>query len=122
MAKSSKTNCPVCGDRFSGQLTRVGTTKRKKEMRRLRKELPEATYKEVAHGMHWALRHNHDNLNDDKVCLRSLFQHTPLLHQACTLREKLTDARRSNGLKRVDSLFRCLWFDFNGYRQFITLL
>ena len=37
-------------------------TLRKKEMRRLRKELPEATYKEVAHGMHWVLRHNHANL------------------------------------------------------------
>ena len=66
-------------------------TLRKKEMRRLRKELPEAIYKAVAHGMHWVLRHNHDNLNDDdKVRLRSLFQHTPILHQAYTLREELT--------------------------------
>ena len=66
-------------------------TLRKKEMRRLRKELPEAIYKAVAHGMHWVLRHNHDNLNDDdKVRLRSLFQHTPILHLAYTLREELT--------------------------------
>ena len=35
-------------------------TLRKKELRRLSEELPEATYKEVAHGMHWVLRHNHD--------------------------------------------------------------
>jgi len=163
-------------------------TLRKKEMRRLRKELPEATYKDVAHGMHWVLRHNHDNLNDDdKVRLRTLFQHTPTLHQAYTLREELTAifnmnlsvaegkrrlekwiakvkrnaltcfdkflktlrnhldeianyfdkrassgfvegfnnklktiTRRSYGLKRVDSLFRRLWLDLNGYRQFIA--
>lgn len=64
---------------------------RKKEMRRLRQELPEATYKDIAHGMHWVLRHNHHNLNDDdKVRLRALFQHTPALHQAYTLREELT--------------------------------
>ncbi|KAA3658416.1 MAG: ISL3 family transposase, partial [Chloroflexi bacterium] len=66
-------------------------TLRKQELRRLRKELPEATYKKVGHGMHWVLRHNHDNLNDDdKVRLRLLFQYAPLLHQAYTLREELT--------------------------------
>jgi len=66
-------------------------TLRKQEMRRLRNELPEAVYKELAHGMHWVLRHNYANLDEnDKVRLRSLFQHTPLLHQAYTLREELT--------------------------------
>jgi transposase len=66
-------------------------TLRKQEMRRLRKDLPEATYKEIGHGMHWVLRHNHDTLNDgDKVRLRCLFQYAPLLHQAYTLREELT--------------------------------
>ncbi len=40
-------------------------TLRKKELRRLRQELPAATYKDVGHGMHWVLRHNHANLNDD---------------------------------------------------------
>jgi len=161
-------------------------TLRKKELRRLRKELPEATYKDVGHGMYWVLRHNHDNLNDDdKVRLRTLFQYTPALHQAYTLREELTAifnmdlkltegqrrlqkwaakversalncfdkflktlrnhldeianyfdkrassgfvegfnnklktiTRRSYGLKRVDSLFRRLWLDLNGYKHF----
>lgn len=66
-------------------------TLRKEEMRRLRKELPEATYKEVGHGMHWVLRHNHTNLDeDDQLRLRLLFQHSPLLHEAYTLREELT--------------------------------
>jgi transposase len=161
---------------------------RKKELHRLKQELPEATYKEVCHGMHWVLRHNHANLNkNDKVRLRRLFQYSPILHQAYTLREELTAlfnrdlsladgrrrlekwvakvkrstltcfnkflktlsnhlaeianyfdrrassgfveginnklktiTRRSYGLKRVDSLFRRLWLDLNGYRLFIA--
>lgn len=64
---------------------------RKQEFRRLRQELPEETYKEVVEGMHWVLRHNHANLDeDDKVRLRTLFPYTPKLHQAYTLREELT--------------------------------
>jgi transposase len=66
-------------------------TLRKKEMRRLRKELPPETYQEVAQGMHWVLRHNHANLDeDDKVRLRILFHYSPELHQAYSLREELT--------------------------------
>jgi len=163
-------------------------TMHKQEIRRLRKELPKETYKEVVHGMHWMLRHNHANLNeDDKVRLRTLFQYTPNLHQAYTLREELTAifnmdlnltegqyrlekwaakversalncfdkflktlrnhldtianyfhrransgfveglnnklktvTRRYYGLKRVDSLFRRLWLDLNGYKYFMT--
>ena len=64
---------------------------RKKELGRLRKELPEKTYKEVAHGMHWVLRHNHADLDeDDKVRLQALFPYTPDLHLAYSLREELT--------------------------------
>jgi transposase len=83
-------------------------TLRKKELRRLRKELPEATYKEVVHGMYWVLRHNHDNLNDDeKARLRALFQYSPLLHQAYTLREELTaifnmDLSLAEGRRRLE--------------------
>jgi len=161
---------------------------RKQEFRRLRQELPEETYKEVVGGMHWVLRHNHANLDeDDKVRLRTLFQYTPKLHQAYTLREELTAifnmeltlaegqrrlqqwaakverkalncfdkflktlrhhlamianyfhqransgfveglnnklktiTRRSYGLKRIDSLFRRLWLDLNGYNHFLA--
>jgi len=161
-------------------------TLRKQELRRLRKELPEETYQEVAHGMYWVLRHNHANLDEaDKVRLRTLFQYSPKLHQAYTFREALTaifnlplkledgrrrlekwaakvdksaltcfdtflktlrnhlDAianyfhrransgfvegfnnklktitRRCYGLKLVDSLFRRLWLDLNGYKHF----
>ena len=163
-------------------------TLRKQELRRLRHELPEETYKEVAHGLHWILRYNHANLDEvDKVRLRTLFQHAPRLHQAYSLREELTAifnkkmnpltgqhrlekwaakvehsglncfdtflktlrnhlttianyfqrrassgfvegfnnklkiiTRRSYGLKRVDSLFRRLWLDVNGYQHFLA--
>lgn len=83
-------------------------TLRKKELRRLRKELPEAAYKEAVHGMHWVLRHNYANLNDDdKVRLRALFQYSPLLHQAYTLREELTaifnmDLSLAEGRRRLE--------------------
>ncbi len=161
---------------------------RKQELLRLRKELPAETYKEIAYRMYWVLRHNHANLNeDDKVRLRTLFQYTPKLHRAYTLREELTAifnmaldpadgrrrlqkwvakversalncfdkflktlrnhldtianyfhsransgfvegfnnklktiTRRSYGLKLVDSLFRRLWLDLNGYKHFIA--
>ena len=163
-------------------------TLRKQEWRRLRQELPEAEYKKVGHGMLWILRHNYTNLDkDDKGRLRLLFQHSPTLHQAYTLREELTAifnspltvdegqsrlekwiakverstltcfgkfiktlrnhlslianyfhkrassgfveglnnklkliTRRSYGLKRVDSLFRRLWLDLNGYKHFLA--
>lgn len=66
-------------------------TLRKKELGRLRKELPEKIYKEVAQGMHWVLRHNHADLDeDDKVRLQALFHYTPDLHLAYSLREELT--------------------------------
>jgi transposase len=161
-------------------------TLRKQELRRLGKELSEETYKEVAYGMHWVLRHNHDNLDDaDKERLRTLFRLTPKLHQAYTFREELTAifntplnldegrhrvekwaakveqstltcfdsflktlrnpfdpianyfhrransgfvegfnnklktiTRRCYGLKVIDSLFRRLWLDLNGYKHF----
>jgi transposase len=161
-------------------------TLRKQELRRLRQELPKETYQEVAHGMHWVLRHNHANLDEvDKERLRTLFQYSPKLHQAYTFREELTAifnmpltldegrhrlekwvakveqstlscfdkflktlrnhfeaianyfhrransgfvegfnnklktiTRRCYGLKLIDSLFRRLWLDLNGYKHF----
>jgi len=66
-------------------------TLRKQEMRRLKKELSEETYRQVCHGTLWLLRHNHANLDEDgKERIRTLFQYTPALHQAYTLREELT--------------------------------
>lgn len=66
-------------------------TLRKQEMRRLRQQLSPEAYQQVAHGMHWLLRYNYDQLDEtDKARLRQLFQYAPLLHQAYTLREELT--------------------------------
>lgn len=66
-------------------------TLRKKEFRRLKKELPDETYQDVVSGMYWVLRHNYAHLDeDDKVRLRTLFHYTPDLHQAYTFREELT--------------------------------
>ena len=81
---------------------------RKQELRRLQKELPDATYQEVGHGMHWVLRHNYAHLkDDDKVRLRRLFQYSPRLHQAYTLREELTalfnlDLSLADGRRRLE--------------------
>jgi transposase len=81
---------------------------RKQELRRLKKELPEASYQEVGYGMHWLLRHNYVHLNDDdKVRLRRLFQYSPRLHQAYTLREELTaifnlDLSLADGRQRLE--------------------
>jgi transposase len=70
--------------------------------------LPQATYQEVGYGMHWVLRHNYAHLNDDdKVRLRHLFQYSPRLHQAYTLREELTaifnmDLSLADGRQRLE--------------------
>ncbi len=66
-------------------------TLRKQEMRRLKRELTDEEYAEVAKGMLWVLRYNHRRL-DKKTCkrLRLLFRHSPALHKAYTLREELT--------------------------------
>ncbi|NET69452.1 MAG: transposase [Moorea sp. SIO1G6] len=64
---------------------------RKKELRRLKAELSEECYAQECKDMLWPLRKNHSDLNpDDRVRLRTLFAHSPLLHQAYTFREELT--------------------------------
>jgi transposase len=83
-------------------------TLRKQEMRRLRQELPKDTYQDIAHGMHWVLRHNHDNLTEDeRRRLRRLFHYMPSLHRAYTLREELTaifnmDLELTEGRRRLE--------------------
>lgn len=66
-------------------------TLRKREMRRLKKELSPEKYNAVAKGMLWVLRYNHQRLDkQQRLRLRRLFQYSPALHQAYTLREELT--------------------------------
>ena len=64
---------------------------RKKELKRLKKELPEETYKQDCKHTLWPLRKNHNALQEDeRMRLRRLFRHSPELHQAYTFREELT--------------------------------
>jgi transposase len=64
---------------------------RKAELKRLKQELPEETYKQECQGMLWTLRKNHEDLDDDeRKRLRQLLRRTPVLHRAYTLRTELT--------------------------------
>ena len=63
---------------------------RKKELRRLKKELSAEAYDEIK-GVMWACRKNNANLTDEeRQKLRLLFDYAPDLKQAYTLREELT--------------------------------
>lgn len=64
---------------------------RKKEMRRLKSELPEEIYQADFQGAFWLLRHNHEKLDEAKRDqLRRMLAHSPQLHQAYSLRQELT--------------------------------
>lgn len=66
-------------------------TLRKKEFKRLKLELGKESYDQACKGMLWLLRKNHAALKpDEQQRLRTLFKHSPLLHQAYTFREELT--------------------------------
>lgn len=64
---------------------------RKRELKRLKTDLSDECYKQECKGMLWILRKNHRDLTfDERARLHVLFQHSPLMHQAYTLREELT--------------------------------
>ena len=63
---------------------------RKKELKRLKKELPEAEYKKLKGAM-WILRKKKDKLSDDDLkVMKLLFKHSPQLEKAYTLCSDLT--------------------------------
>ena len=63
---------------------------RKRECRRLRKELSETEYKEIK-GVMWIVRKNNENLtSDERKKLNRLFEYSPQLKLAYTFREELT--------------------------------
>lgn len=63
---------------------------RKKELKRLKKELPEAAYDEIKGAM-WPFRKNQADLAPKEAqLLDRLFEHSPALKQAYDLREELT--------------------------------
>lgn len=81
-------------------------TLRKQEVKRLRKELPEAQHDDLKDIL-WPLRKRPQDLTDDEVLrLKRMFQFSPVLKQAYTLREELTrifDTARSkaDALRRI---------------------
>ena len=80
-------------DRFhvAGHYRKGFDTLRKKELKRLKEELPEKIFQRDCKGALWLLRHNHDALNEEQQeQLRRLLAHSPKLHEAYTLRTELT--------------------------------
>ena len=63
---------------------------RKKEVARLKKELPEESQQDIKNTM-WPLRKQGDSLDDDeKSSIEAFFQHSEVLREAYRLREELT--------------------------------
>ena len=64
---------------------------RKKELRRLKRELSDTEYKKLRGAM-WALRKKEENLSDDeKTVLHHVFQYSPDLEKAYHLQKSLTE-------------------------------
>ncbi|CAK0767997.1 transposase [Gammaproteobacteria bacterium] len=83
----------VVADRFHvAKLYRDGLESlRSKELKRLKKELPAETYKELKGAM-WALRKKEEDLTaEERILLDTLFKHSPLLKKAYLLRDELTE-------------------------------
>lgn len=82
----------VVADRFHvAKLYREGLENlRKKELKRLQRELPAPEYKKLKGAM-WALRKNEKDLTDeDKAILEKFFEHSPHMKQAHLFRDQLT--------------------------------
>ena len=63
---------------------------RKRESRRLKKELPDTEYEEIK-GVTWIVRKNNQDLtSDERKKLNRLFEYSPELKLAYTFREELT--------------------------------
>lgn len=64
---------------------------RKTELKRLKKELPKATFDQDCQKTLWILRKNQSALDQkEQIRLNQLLTHSPLLRQAYSLREELT--------------------------------
>lgn len=87
-------------------------TLRKKELKRLKKELPKEEFQRDCQGALWLLRRNHANLNEKQIVqLHKLLKQTPKLHEAYSLRTELTaifnmPLSRNEGERRIQK-----WID-----------
>jgi len=80
-------------DRFhvAKQYHKAADNLRKKEMKRLKQQLPEAEYRQFQ-GVMWLFRRRWDDLEpEEQARLERLFQHAPSLERAYQFREQLTD-------------------------------
>jgi len=79
-------------DRFhvAKQYHKAADNLRKKEMKRLKQQLPEAEYRQFR-GVMWLFRRRWDDLEpEEQARLERLFQHAPSLKRAYQFREQLT--------------------------------
>lgn len=80
---------------------------RKQETRRLKKELSKSDYREIVMGTMWIVRKSNKTLEpEERTKLRRLFEYSPKLKAAYTLREELTSIfdeqlTRAKGKKRL---------------------
>lgn len=80
---------------------------RKQETRRLKKELSESAYRQIVKGTMWIVRKKNSMLEpEERARLRSLFEYSPKLKAAYTLREELTSIfdmqlARTEGKRRL---------------------
>jgi transposase len=80
---------------------------RKQETRRLKKELSESAYRQIVKGTMWIVRKSNKTLEpEERARLRRLFEYSPKLKAAYTLREELTSIfdmqlARTEGKKRL---------------------
>jgi len=84
---------------------------RKRECRRLKKELPKTEYEEVE-GVMWIVRKNNEDLtSDEREKLNRLFEYAPELKLAYTLREELTSIFEIQMTKEVAKKRLIEWRD-----------
>jgi len=120
-------NLKVIADRFhvAENYRKCVDEIRKKECRRLKKELPADEYEKIKAAMWLVRRNNRDLSPDEHAKLRLLFVHSPALKAVYTLREELTailelPLTEAEGKRRLE-----LWADKvkrSGVRSFDTFL
>jgi len=93
IAKHKLEKAEIVIDRFHvAKHYRTGFDKqRKRELKRLKEELPEEIFERDCQGALWLLRRNYDTLNEkQRSQLQRLLAHSSKLHEAYTLRTELT--------------------------------
>ncbi len=117
-------------DRFHvAKLYRNGLeTLRKKELRRLKKQLSDTEYKELK-GVMWILRKREEDLTqEDKVVLDKLFKHSPMLKRAHSFSNELTaifdmDISKPHAKQKINGwMKRVKGSEIRCFDQFLTTL